>query len=51
MTEGILALSEAEFRVDFPVVFFAKHGLGNHGLLLNVDNIRVKSMSFLNCLR
>jgi hypothetical protein len=48
LTESILAISEAEFRVYLVVGFIVEHIIANHGSMLKVADIRLKSMSLLN---
>jgi hypothetical protein len=48
LTDSVFAISEAEFRMDLFVGFFAKHRIANHGSLLKVHDIQVRSMSLPN---
>jgi hypothetical protein len=41
LTEGIPAIHEAEFRLDFPVRFLAEHKIPDHGTLLKLDDVRL----------
>jgi hypothetical protein len=51
LIESICIVFEVEFRMDFLVRFVAEPIIANHGSLLKVYNISVKSVYLLNRLR